>query len=198
MHINFLDIIITLDLCCANRPPWFLSSVVYWVASAVLLSWPLRVLVQYRTAYVHFYIHKVFGTNGLSSSNDATSGASSAIFRMSTSVDNGILMTSLSSRGANGYGGVECYDYEGDDAAIESTIRTNSALIPSYSEAMSMDRVGRDPVDGCSGRTRFFNGVDDGGANRNSGSGRPLLGGLSAAFGVARRTVYGSIVYREP
>jgi len=34
---------------------------VFWLASLVLLSWPLRVFVQYKIAYVHYYIHKVFG-----------------------------------------------------------------------------------------------------------------------------------------
>jgi len=105
-------------------------------------------------------------------------------------------MTSLTSR-ANGYGGVECYDYEGDDAAIESTIRTNSALVPSYSEAMSMDRIGRDPAEASSGRARCFNVVDNGGANRGNGASRPLPAGPANTFGVARQTVYGSIVYRD-
>ena len=36
----------------------------FWLASVVLLSWPLRVLVQYKIAYVHYYIHKVFGVVG--------------------------------------------------------------------------------------------------------------------------------------
>jgi len=36
----------------------------FWLASVVLLSWPLRVFVQYKIAYVHYYIHKVFGVVG--------------------------------------------------------------------------------------------------------------------------------------
>ena len=44
-----------------RRVPWYLSRWVFWLASFVLLSWPLRILVQYKIAYVHYYIHKVFG-----------------------------------------------------------------------------------------------------------------------------------------
>ena len=44
-----------------HRVPWYLSRWVFWLASLVLLSWPLRVFVQYKIAYVHYYIHKVFG-----------------------------------------------------------------------------------------------------------------------------------------
>ena len=43
--------------------PWYVSPVAFWVASALLLSWPVRVLVQYKTAYVHYHVHKLFGVN---------------------------------------------------------------------------------------------------------------------------------------
>ncbi|KAI3376507.1 hypothetical protein L3Q82_016959 [Scortum barcoo] len=33
--------------------PWFSRHRVFWLASAFLLSWPLRVVSEYRTAYVH-------------------------------------------------------------------------------------------------------------------------------------------------
>lgn len=49
--------------------PWYVSSLVFWLASALLLSWPIRVLIQYKTAYVHYYVHKVFGCNYLGRSN---------------------------------------------------------------------------------------------------------------------------------
>ena len=41
--------------------PWFVSGPVFWIASVLLLSWPIRVLIQSKTAYVHFYVHKLFG-----------------------------------------------------------------------------------------------------------------------------------------
>ena len=45
--------------------PWYVSHVVFWIASCLLLSWPLRVLIEYKTAYVHYHVHKLFGCNYL-------------------------------------------------------------------------------------------------------------------------------------
>uniref|UniRef100_A0A673I921 Transmembrane protein 151A n=1 Tax=Sinocyclocheilus rhinocerous TaxID=307959 RepID=A0A673I921_9TELE len=45
------------------RPPWYTRRWVYWLASAFLLSWPLRVIAEYRTAYVHYHVEKLFGEN---------------------------------------------------------------------------------------------------------------------------------------
>ncbi|KAK2826024.1 hypothetical protein Q5P01_020238 [Channa striata] len=41
--------------------PWYNSQVAFWLAALLMLSWPLRVLVEYRTAYVHYRIEKLFG-----------------------------------------------------------------------------------------------------------------------------------------
>uniref|UniRef100_A0A673H6J3 Transmembrane protein 151B-like n=1 Tax=Sinocyclocheilus rhinocerous TaxID=307959 RepID=A0A673H6J3_9TELE len=46
-----------------SRPPWYTRRWVYWLASAFLLSWPLRVIAEYRTAYVHYHVEKLFGEN---------------------------------------------------------------------------------------------------------------------------------------
>ncbi|KAL4648895.1 transmembrane protein 151A-like [Arapaima gigas] len=43
------------------HPPWFARHHVFWLASALLLSWPLRVVAEYRTAYVHYHVEKLFG-----------------------------------------------------------------------------------------------------------------------------------------
>ena len=48
--------------------PWYVSQVVFWISSLFLLSWPLRVLIDWKTAYVHYHIHKLFGSNYLDSS----------------------------------------------------------------------------------------------------------------------------------
>ena len=45
--------------------PWYVSHIVFWIASCLLLSWPLRVLIEYKTAYVHYHVHKLFGCNYL-------------------------------------------------------------------------------------------------------------------------------------
>jgi len=39
--------------------PWYTSVVVYWLASLLTLSWPLRVVLQWRTASVDYTVHKV-------------------------------------------------------------------------------------------------------------------------------------------
>uniref|UniRef100_A0A668A9X2 Transmembrane protein 151A n=1 Tax=Myripristis murdjan TaxID=586833 RepID=A0A668A9X2_9TELE len=43
------------------RQPWYSRHRVFWLASAFLLSWPLRVVAEYRTAYVHYHVEKLFG-----------------------------------------------------------------------------------------------------------------------------------------
>ncbi|KAH9400962.1 hypothetical protein TYRP_002544 [Tyrophagus putrescentiae] len=43
--------------------PWYNNQLTYWLFSVVLLSWPLRVLLEYNTAYVHYQIVKLFGVN---------------------------------------------------------------------------------------------------------------------------------------
>lgn len=45
----------------ADRLPWYVSHNVFWLFSALLLSWPLRVLVDCRTAHVHYQVTKLFG-----------------------------------------------------------------------------------------------------------------------------------------
>uniref|UniRef100_A0A668A1Q0 Transmembrane protein 151Ba n=1 Tax=Myripristis murdjan TaxID=586833 RepID=A0A668A1Q0_9TELE len=44
-----------------NNLPWYASNSVFWAAAAFTLSWPLRVLTEYRTACVHYHIEKLFG-----------------------------------------------------------------------------------------------------------------------------------------
>ncbi len=44
-----------------ERLPWYASQCSFWLAAALTLSWPLRVLTEYRTAYVHYHVEKLFG-----------------------------------------------------------------------------------------------------------------------------------------
>ncbi|XP_076683044.1 uncharacterized protein LOC143376493 isoform X2 [Andrena cerasifolii] len=43
--------------------PWFTNRYVYWCLSALLLSWPLRVIIEYKTQYADYQITKLFGIN---------------------------------------------------------------------------------------------------------------------------------------
>uniref|UniRef100_A0A3B3U294 Transmembrane protein 151B-like n=1 Tax=Poecilia latipinna TaxID=48699 RepID=A0A3B3U294_9TELE len=94
------------------RQPWFSRHRVFWLASAFLLSWPLRVVSEYRTAYVHYHVEKLFGTeNGIGTGFGLNGTSYRAISRVNT-VD----MTEL-----------------------EWHIRCNQQMVPSYSEALLMD-----------------------------------------------------------
>uniref|UniRef100_A0A3P8U4H5 Transmembrane protein 151A n=1 Tax=Amphiprion percula TaxID=161767 RepID=A0A3P8U4H5_AMPPE len=59
--------------------PWFSRHRVFWLASAFLLSWPLRVVSEYRTAYVHYHVEKLFGED-----EDTVGGGGGAISRVNT------------------------------------------------------------------------------------------------------------------
>ncbi|XP_068631130.1 transmembrane protein 151B-like [Battus philenor] len=47
----------------ADRCPWYSSQILFWTLSCLLLSWPLRIVIECNTAYVHYTITKIFGTN---------------------------------------------------------------------------------------------------------------------------------------
>lgn len=50
-----------------NNLPWYVSRAVFWVGSLILLSWPLRAIIEFKTAHLHYHIHKLFGSNYLGS-----------------------------------------------------------------------------------------------------------------------------------
>ncbi|KAJ4442127.1 hypothetical protein ANN_11993, partial [Periplaneta americana] len=43
--------------------PWYSNRMVFWVCSCLLLSWPIRILLEYNTAHVHYQVTKLFGVN---------------------------------------------------------------------------------------------------------------------------------------
>ena len=63
VNVNFNEYMIA--FADADNLPWYVSHVVFWIISALLLSWPLRVLIEYKTAYVNYHVHKLFGCNYL-------------------------------------------------------------------------------------------------------------------------------------
>ncbi|GMT14368.1 hypothetical protein PFISCL1PPCAC_5665 [Pristionchus fissidentatus] len=56
-------------LCYKGSKPWFLRPTLFWTLSILLLSWPIRALSEWRTAYLHYRVIKLFGTNYLSPSS---------------------------------------------------------------------------------------------------------------------------------
>ncbi|GFO04848.1 transmembrane protein 151b [Plakobranchus ocellatus] len=89
-----------------NNLPWYVSHAMYWMASVLLLSWPLRVIIEYKTAHLHYHIHKLFGSNYLE--GEGPVGESGPLSRVSTM----------------------------NSAELEMSIRNNNVIVPSYSEAV--------------------------------------------------------------
>lgn len=52
-----------------GTPPWFLRASIFWLFSLVLLSWPLRIYAECRTAMLNYQVTKLFGTCYLSPSS---------------------------------------------------------------------------------------------------------------------------------
>ncbi|XP_014873496.1 transmembrane protein 151B [Poecilia latipinna] len=105
-NVDFRDNMIT----CVDpdRMPWYTSRVAFWLAALLMLSWPLRVFIEYRTAYVHYRVEKLFGLEYICSSPSPLNEVSCGIPRVDTL----------------------------DSTEMEWHIRCNRQLIPSYSEAM--------------------------------------------------------------
>ena len=57
----------------AGARPWYASAAVYWAASLLTLSWPLRVVIQCRTASVDYVVHKLFDCGAAASQPSADS-----------------------------------------------------------------------------------------------------------------------------
>ncbi|CAI5696439.1 transmembrane protein 151B isoform X1 [Oreochromis niloticus] len=101
-----------------DRVPWYTSQVAFWLAALLMLSWPLRVLTEYRTAYVHYRIEKLFGleyTHSSPSPLDEDRPVGRNIGCVIPRVD------TL------------------DSTEMEWHIRCNRQVIPSYSEAMLLN-----------------------------------------------------------
>ncbi|KAF1380525.1 hypothetical protein PFLUV_G00164750 [Perca fluviatilis] len=123
--------------------PWFSRHRVFWLASAFLLSWPLRVVSEYRTAYVHYHVEKLFGED-----EDGGGGGGGGGGRgdgVEGGTENGI----HPGIGLNGsYRAISRVNTV-DMTELEWHIRCNQQMVPSYSEALLMDldmSVGTNPT----------------------------------------------------
>lgn len=61
LNVNFREYMIAFS--DPDNLPWYASQVLFWISSFFLLSWPLRVVIEYKTAYIHYHVHKLFGIN---------------------------------------------------------------------------------------------------------------------------------------
>lgn len=116
----------------SDQLPWYSSQVSFWLAAILMVSWPLRVWIEYRTAYVHYQVEKLFG---LGYSSTPSSGDIGPPRNTQCSIPRGDTL---------------------DSTELEWHIRSNRQLIPSYSEAVLMT-LGNS----CSGQNdiRSFNGL---------------------------------------
>nr|CAD7461056.1 unnamed protein product [Timema tahoe] len=104
-----------------DRLPWYSSQGVFWLFSFCLLSWPLRMIIEYNTAYLHYQVTKLFGVNydadaALSPTPDAPHESRGQLSHDSTI----------------------------DSCELELDIRDNSSLVPSYSESLLMAATGQE------------------------------------------------------
>ncbi|CAB1445097.1 unnamed protein product [Pleuronectes platessa] len=83
----------------------------FWVAAAFTLSWPLRVLTEFRTACAHYHVEKLFGFDFVPTTPSEERPYCPHIPRVNTI----------------------------DSTELEWHIRSNQQLVPSYSEAVLMD-----------------------------------------------------------
>lgn len=118
--------------------PWFSRHRVFWLASAFLLSWPLRVVSEYRTAYVHYHVEKLFGEEEDSGGGGGGGGRGDGV---EGGTENGIHPGGIGiGIGLNGtsYRAISRVNTV-DMTELEWHIRCNQQMVPSYSEALLMD-----------------------------------------------------------
>ncbi|XP_015436296.1 PREDICTED: uncharacterized protein LOC107191712 [Dufourea novaeangliae] len=112
--------------------PWFTNRYVYWSLSALLLSWPLRVIIEYKTQYADYQITKLFGIN-----YDTPSGSEPIHASMSqqTISQPGSYMLAPS------YSEALLMDPVPDSRRTESQEASITEMVPSYSEALLYQRA---------------------------------------------------------
>ena len=101
--------------------PWYTSVAVYWLASLLTLSWPLRVIIQWRTSTVDYTVHKVFDCRAVPHDNSDDVSMTSVENTTSSSNNRTVSSNSISS----------------DSGSVLDD--TNCCLVPSYSQAILMD-----------------------------------------------------------
>ncbi|XP_071504161.1 uncharacterized protein [Diadema antillarum] len=111
-EVEFTDEMVT--YACSEKLPWYVSMSMFWVTSLSMLSWPFRILISMNTAIVDYQIEKLFGTNYTANmiTVEPWAGESGTITRV-TAVDS--------------------------NRSLETLIRDNRHVVPSYSEALLME-----------------------------------------------------------
>lgn len=94
LGVNFQEYMVTF----ANKDqlPWYVSQAMFWMFSLILLSWPLRVIIDSKTAYAHYQVTKLFGSNPITTPSNVTENQLSRI-----STEDSIEMERLIADGLN-------------------------------------------------------------------------------------------------
>ncbi|KAM9717218.1 transmembrane protein 151A [Menidia menidia] len=117
--------------------PWFSRHRVFWLASAFLLSWPLRVVSEYRTAYVHYHVEKLFGEDEDTGGSGGGPGGGGRGDGVEGGTENGGIGIGIGLNGSS-YRAISRVNTV-DMTELEWHIRCNQQMVPSYSEALLMD-----------------------------------------------------------
>ncbi|XP_020294940.1 uncharacterized protein LOC109860339 isoform X2 [Pseudomyrmex gracilis] len=117
--------------------PWFTNSYVYWCLSALLLSWPLRVMIEYNTQYVEYQVTKLFGVNyDTPISSEPIHASMSQLsqpgsYMLAPSYSEALLMDPVTS----------CNDETERNWQTQGEADIATNIIPSYSEALLYERA---------------------------------------------------------
>ncbi|XP_024882401.1 uncharacterized protein LOC112461403 isoform X1 [Temnothorax curvispinosus] len=112
--------------------PWFTNRYIYWCLSALLLSWPLRVIIEYKTQYADYQVTKLFGVNyDTPTSGEPIHASMSQLsqpgsYMLAPSYSEALLMEPATSRN-------EEPEQNQTDVATD--------MVPSYSEALLYERA---------------------------------------------------------
>ncbi|XP_056883080.1 transmembrane protein 151A isoform X2 [Takifugu flavidus] len=119
--------------------PWFSRHRIFWLASAFLLSWPLRVVSEYRTASVHYHVEKLFGEDEDAGGGGGGGGPGGRGDGVDGVTENGIHPVGISlGLSGSSYRAISRVNTV-DMTELEWHIRCNQQMVPSYSEALLMD-----------------------------------------------------------
>ncbi|XP_011699135.1 PREDICTED: uncharacterized protein LOC105456637 isoform X3 [Wasmannia auropunctata] len=120
--------------------PWFTNRYVYWCLSALLLSWPLRVIIEYKTQYADYQVTKLFGVNyDTPTSGEPIHASMSQLsqpgsYMLAPSYSEALLMEPATPRNDELQQRQENWQGRG-----ETNVATD--MVPSYSEALLYERA---------------------------------------------------------
>ncbi|CAB0040643.1 unnamed protein product, partial [Trichogramma brassicae] len=122
--------------------PWFTRSYVYWCLSALLLSWPLRIIIECNTQYVNYQVTKLFGVNYDTPTNiqihtSASQLSAPGSYMLAPSYSEALLMEPAAPPPqAAAAAAATAATVEQQQAAATMSNQVPSDMVPSYSEAL--------------------------------------------------------------